>query len=89
MKVQRAKVVSRWVSKSTSQIARRAKAANFVAAVQRDPPKPPCHHGRNIVRTPIMAPKPSKGKGVASSSHGSKRSKRASEEQNEDVSLPQ
>ncbi|MCE3217078.1 hypothetical protein HAX54_010271, partial [Datura stramonium] len=35
-----------------------------------------------------MAPKPSKGKGVASSSHGSKRSKRASEEDHEDVSHP-
>ncbi|MCE0480713.1 hypothetical protein HAX54_037805, partial [Datura stramonium] len=36
-----------------------------------------------------MAPKPSKGKGVASSSHGSKRSRRANKEKNEDVSLPQ
>ncbi|MCE3049655.1 hypothetical protein HAX54_045476 [Datura stramonium] len=32
-----------------------------------------------------MAPKPSKGKGVASASHGSKRSKRASEEEHDDV----
>ncbi|MCD7465476.1 hypothetical protein HAX54_001394, partial [Datura stramonium] len=36
-----------------------------------------------------MALKPRKGKGVASSSHGFKRSKRANEEKNEDVSLPQ
>ncbi|MCE3049687.1 hypothetical protein HAX54_045524 [Datura stramonium] len=42
---------------------------------------------RGSTGTPIMAPKPSKGKGVASSSHGSKRSKRASEEQNEDEPL--
>ncbi|MCD7459103.1 hypothetical protein HAX54_040103 [Datura stramonium] len=33
-----------------------------------------------------MEPKPSKGKGVASSSHGSKCSKRASEEEHDDVS---
>ncbi|MCE2055461.1 hypothetical protein HAX54_042683 [Datura stramonium] len=36
-----------------------------------------------------MAPKTSKGKGVASSRHGCKGSKRANEEQNEDISLPQ
>ncbi|MCD7458389.1 hypothetical protein HAX54_038077 [Datura stramonium] len=36
-----------------------------------------------------MTPKSSKGKGVASSSHGSKRSKRASEEEHDDVSIPQ
>ncbi|MCD9641314.1 hypothetical protein HAX54_027466 [Datura stramonium] len=35
-----------------------------------------------------MAPKSCKEKGVASLSHGSKRLRRANEEQNEDVSLP-
>ncbi|MCD7469560.1 hypothetical protein HAX54_008672, partial [Datura stramonium] len=33
-----------------------------------------------------MTPKPSKGKGVTSSSHGSKSSKRASKEEHNDVS---
>ncbi|MCD9644455.1 hypothetical protein HAX54_032671 [Datura stramonium] len=32
-----------------------------------------------------MAPKPSKGKGVASSSHGSKRSRRDNEEEHDDL----
>ncbi|MCD7448788.1 hypothetical protein HAX54_046324 [Datura stramonium] len=35
-----------------------------------------------------MAPKARKGKGVASSRHGFKRSRRAKEEQNEDASMP-
>ncbi|MCE3216319.1 hypothetical protein HAX54_006108 [Datura stramonium] len=34
-----------------------------------------------------MAPKVNKGKGVASSSHGSKREKRPSEEEHKDVSM--
>ncbi|MCE3051872.1 hypothetical protein HAX54_051090, partial [Datura stramonium] len=34
-----------------------------------------------------MAPKVSKGKGMASSSHGSKRERRPSEEEHEDVNI--
>ncbi|MCD7457882.1 hypothetical protein HAX54_036495, partial [Datura stramonium] len=42
-----------------------------------------------LVKSPQIAPKPIKGKGVTSSSHGSKRSKRANEEEHDDLSLPQ
>ncbi|MCD7450293.1 hypothetical protein HAX54_005014, partial [Datura stramonium] len=38
--------------------------------------------------SPTMALKASTGKGVTSSSHGSKRSRRVNEEQNEDASIP-
>ncbi|MCE0481704.1 hypothetical protein HAX54_039644 [Datura stramonium] len=37
----------------------------------------------------IVAPKPSKGKGMASSSHGSKRLTRTNKEEHDDLSLPQ
>ncbi|MCD7450373.1 hypothetical protein HAX54_005716, partial [Datura stramonium] len=40
-----------------------------------------------LVKPPQVAPKVNKGKGVASSSHGSKRARRPSEEGHEDVSM--